>query len=142
MWQKVLDECHVFNRDINNKHMLDLCTGWGRIIFNVALAKRFKFKSYTGVDFSIPNALKFYEYQNRLIESQCEAKINHILKDVLEFKPQEAKYDLITSCWCLGFFEKLQAMKILKMVHQALEIGGNAFFKESVQPKDGETIVG
>ena len=62
MWQKVLDECHVFNRDINNKHMLDLCTGWGRIIFNVALAKRFKFKSYTGVDFSIPNALKFYEY--------------------------------------------------------------------------------
>jgi len=33
-------------------------------------------------------------------------------------------------------------VKILKVVYEGLEIGGNAFFKESVQPKDGETIVG
>jgi len=42
--------------------MLDLCSGWGRIIFKVALADRYKFKSYTGVDFSVQNALKFYDY--------------------------------------------------------------------------------
>lgn len=42
--------------------MLDLCSGWGRIIYNVARTGRYKFKSYTGVEFSIPNALKFYDY--------------------------------------------------------------------------------
>ena len=108
----------------------------------VALADRYKFKSYTGVDFSVRNALKFYDYQNKLIESKCEANIRLIVQDILEFKPLVSKYDLITCCWCLGFFDNLQAVKILKVVHEGLEIGGNAFFKESVQPKDGEQFKG
>ena len=53
IWRKVLDRFNVFDIDSKNKHMLDLCSGWGRLIFNVALTGRYKFKSYTGVDISI-----------------------------------------------------------------------------------------
>ena len=69
-WRKIFKEHHVFDEDCKNKHMLDLCTGWGRIIFNVLLpSQKYKFKSYTGVDFSMQSALKFYDYKNKYIES-------------------------------------------------------------------------
>ena len=62
IWEDILMKYSLLGRDSRDKHMLDLCTGWGRIIFNVALTSRYWFKSYTGVDFSVKNALKFYDY--------------------------------------------------------------------------------
>ena len=110
IWQNILERNHFFDKSIKDKHMLDLCSGWGRLIFNVALKGRYKFKSYTGVDISIQNALKFYDYQNNLIKSRCDVNVHLFVENILDFKPTEAKYSLITCCWCLGFFEKLQAM--------------------------------
>ena len=53
IFRNILNKYHVFDKDSKNKHMLDLCSGWGRLIFNVALGGRYRYKSYTGVDISI-----------------------------------------------------------------------------------------
>ena len=82
------------------------------------------------------SALKFYDYKNKYIESGKNYNVDIKIEDIQQFKPV-TKYDLITACWCLGFFKDTQALEILRMVHDALQIDGSAFFKESVQPEDG-----
>ena len=55
--------------------MLDLCTGWGRIIYEVALFLDHKFTTYTGVDYSDELTKDFLKNPQ-----QCE---NNLLGDTI-----------------------------------------------------------
>ena len=56
------------------------------MFFEVSLPRRYMFKSYTGVDFSQPNASEFNDRKEKFIASKCEADIRFVHQDILEFK--------------------------------------------------------
>ena len=84
-------------------NFLDLCTGWGRIVFKVALKLKYKFLSYEGIDIN-QSCMKQFE---KLAKINCcktrNIDVKFIMRDVLDFEFQK-KYALISASWFLGLF--------------------------------------
>ena len=57
-------------------------------------------------------------------------------QDVLEFDLAQNYFSLITGCWCLGFFDEDNILKLLVKVRNALAKDGVAVFKESITEQD------
>ena len=91
---------------------IDFGTGWGRLIFKVALLLDYRFLSYEGIDVNEFCKKKF----ERLTWLYCCKRrifdVNFHLKNVLDFESQK-KYALITASWLLGFFKTTTIKHIL-----------------------------
>ena len=61
IWLQILNdlEYEYENIEPQNMNFLDLCTGWGRLIFNVALNSKLQFLRYDGIDINFPCKYKF-----------------------------------------------------------------------------------
>ena len=93
-------------------HFLDVLTGWGRLIFRVALKLKYRFQSYEGVDIN-ESCMKQFEKLTKIYS--CKRRnidVKFILRNVLDFDSQK-KYALITASWFLGFFGINSITKIL-----------------------------
>ena len=112
-------------------HFLDLCTGWGRLIFKVALHLQQKFSSYEGIDCSPSCKQEFdrlvlsHHYKNKNID------VKFIMRDVLDFQYHK-KYALITASWFLGLFNEDTIAQILAYLRKILDKNGCAVIKEQV----------
>ena len=51
-WMAIFGKINWIVNKSKETHMVDLCTGWGRIIYDNALNLDHKFTTYTGVDLS------------------------------------------------------------------------------------------
>ena len=91
--------------DSQNMNFVDLCTGWGRLIFKVALDSKLQFLTYDGIDINLPCKSRFEELAT--VHKLFDFKIQYLEKDLLEFD-HEKMYALITASWALGFFNEQQ----------------------------------
>jgi len=91
--------------DSQNMNFVDLCTGWGRLIFKVALDSKLQFLTYDGIDINLPCKSRFEELAT--VHKLFDFKIQYLEKDLLEFD-REKMYALITASWALGFFNEQQ----------------------------------
>ena len=113
-------------------NFLDLCTGWGRLIFDVALESQVEFQSYDGMDINLSCKKRFEELALMSLYCQMrEFEVRFLEKNILDFKT-EKKYALVTASWCLGFFKSHQIKKILSNITQMMDLDGFFILKEQI----------
>jgi len=78
----------------------------------------------------------FIKNPKRSDNNLFEDKIICYKHDVLEFDLAQNYYSLITGCWCLGFFDEDDILKLLDKVRNALTKDGVAVFKESITEQE------
>lgn len=60
IWLRILNDLELIKKMLKqNMNFLDLCTGWGRLIFRVALKSKLQFESYEGIDINFPCKYRF-----------------------------------------------------------------------------------
>ncbi len=66
---------------------MDLCTGWGRLIFYAALKSKLVFHTYDGIDINLSCKKKFEQLTRRLkIRRNKIFEVRFLERNILEFK--------------------------------------------------------
>ena len=135
-WMTIFEKINWVVNKSTDTHMADLCTGWGRIIYDNALNLEHYFTTYTGIDLSEELISEFMKNSKRKENNLFGDKIICYKQDVLEFDLAQNYFSLITGCWCLGFFDEDNILKLLEKVRNALAKDGVAVFKESITEQE------
>ena len=106
IWLQILNDLEFKNVEPQNMNFLDLCTGWGRLIFQVALKSKLQFHSYDGIDINM-SCKKRFERLAKVYRSfnRRNFEVQFHERSLLDYMYGKG-YALITASWALGFFNE------------------------------------
>ena len=116
IWLQIFNDLDYGNVETQKMNFLDLCSGWGRLIFFVALRSKIEFQSYEGIDINFSCKYIFLALA-RLSREHIKRnfEVEFTQRNLLDFQYGK-KYGLVTASWALGFFDENQIKSILDWI--------------------------